>query len=71
MNDRPRRGRPRRAESRRRTVHFAELVAHDDTRLRQAADEARVDYGRALDLLSDPGFRALVDSIDDGRSEAA
>lgn len=57
--------RPIRHDSRERTRRFAELVAKDDTRLEQAAKDARIDPWRALRLLSDPQFRALVDAYDD------
>lgn len=58
------RGRPPAKESQRRALRFAELVAGDDTRLEEHARTAGIDPYRALRLLSDPEFRALVDSLD-------
>lgn len=65
--------RPSRFEQKRRMVRFAELVAEDDTRLAEAAREANLDPRRALRLLSDDQFRALVDEFtaDAGRADVA
>lgn len=66
-------GRPPAAESDRRARHYAVLLAQDLTesgdwqtstwRLRQHAVTARIDEGRALDLLACPVFRAQVEGL--------
>ncbi len=56
--------RPTRYETNRRTREFAARVAEDDTKLEEAARKSRIDPWRALRLLSDPQFRALVDAFD-------
>lgn len=56
--------RPLRHESERRMRRYAELVAEDDSRLDEHARTAGISPWRALRLLSDPQFRALVDGLD-------
>lgn len=70
-------GRPPGFVSRRRKRHLAELLATDWAaaesagvafdevrwRVREHAETARVDVGRALDLICDPGWRATVEAI--------
>jgi hypothetical protein len=59
------RGRPPGSESERRRRHFAELVA-GDVPLRDAAKRARLNPWRALGLLDDESFLALVDLLQEG-----
>ena len=76
------RGRPPAFESERRRRHLAGLLAADFAaadggwedawwRLRAHAVTARVEPGRALELVSDPGFRRLVEALAEGMVGAA
>lgn len=58
--------RPSFEETAKRREIFARLVAHDDTKLVEAAKAARIDPWRALKLLSDPDFRHMVDHVPPG-----
>lgn len=56
--------RPTRRDSESRAREFARLVATDDTKLEEHCRAVGLSPWRALRLLSDPHFRALVDALD-------